>query len=70
MMRMYGALIRAGKLRKFKELRSLVYAGLLYDHFRDVQIMTGAKGRLLYGLARIGKWLGYQLPTLSTAAQS
>lgn len=69
MIRMYGTLISTGKLRTFKELRSLVYAGLLYDQFRDVQFMTGVKGRLLYGLARIGKLLGYQLPTSTTAVQ-
>ncbi|HEX8532053.1 MAG TPA: cupin domain-containing protein, partial [Cytophagales bacterium] len=66
LIRMYAALIGAGRLKSIREPRSLVYAGLMYDHFRDVQTMTGLTGRLLYGLARLGKLLGYQLPTLAS----
>jgi mannose-6-phosphate isomerase-like protein (cupin superfamily) len=67
LIRMYAALIDTGRLKSIREPRSLVYAGLMYDHFRDVQTMTGATGRLLYGLARLGKLLGYQLPTLTSS---
>ena len=64
LIRTYGVLIETGRLKSIRELRSLVYAGLMYDHFRDVQTMTGFQGWLLYALARLGKLLGYQLTTL------
>jgi quercetin dioxygenase-like cupin family protein len=65
---MYGTLIATGKLKSIRDIRSLCYLGMMYESFRDVQVMTGLTGKVLYLLGGIGRRLGFTLPPIPVKA--